>query len=421
MDPGSQELICMKDRTYPGTIGRTIPYVNVMKRGVLLRLFIIFLTTVNVFVVLYAPQPILPILSRHFKITTDMASLTISTTIMMLALSSLVLAPFLDRWPRKRVILVSSLALIVPSLALSISHSFSQVLIWRTLYGVFIPGVTAIIVAYISEEFTIQQKGRVMGVYVSANVAGGLLGRVIAGPISEFFSWQTVFGVLAIYSSITAFLTWVFLPKSTKQTNRSSRNFRSNFHNKKLMGLFLIGFSQFFAFIGFFTYIPFYASGTHFHLSVSQVSLLYLTYVFGIFSAPVAGFLSDKIGRQSTMAIGHMIGGVGILLTLWPTILTLIIGSSILTLGNFASQSAATAYVTDVADGSPGSAMSLYLFFFYVGGSLGAWLPGLLWRSAGWHGLVYLTLGAIAMALLSNYFLASNTNRVPLSHYHSND
>jgi YNFM family putative membrane transporter len=379
------------------------------KKGLiaLSRLLIIFLATMNVFVLLYAPQPLLPLFAQYFDISIPTASLTISVTIIALAATSLISAPLFDCWDRKKVILFSSVALIIPSIMLYIPQPFSMVLIWRALYGLFIPGVTAVIMAYISEEFPVDQRGRVMGVYVSANVAGGLVGRVISGPISETYSWQTVFGVIAVCSSVIAFLVWNFLPSPRYQSKRSEQSFLLHFRNPALVGAFLIGFSQFFAFIGFFTYIPFYASESPFHLSITQISLLYATYSFGIFSAPFAGFLSDIIGRRSTMALGHLIGGVGILITLYSSVPALIVGSSLLTLGNFASQSATTAFVTDIAEESRGAATSLYLFFFYVGGSLGAWIPGILWKEFGWHGLVFLTVGTIVLALLSNLILAS--------------
>jgi Sugar phosphate permease len=107
--------------------------------------------------------------------------------------------------------------------------------------------------------------------------------------------------------------------------------------------------------------------------------------------------------------MGHILGGIGIFITLWPTIPALVVGSSLLTLGNFASQSATTAYVTDMAADSRGAATSLYLVFFYLGGSLGGWIPGLLWENYGWHGVVFLTIGTIILALLSNLFLAGRT------------
>jgi MFS transporter, YNFM family, putative membrane transport protein len=375
----------------------------------MLRLFIIFVATANAFIVLYAPQPLLPLWTQEFNISIATASLAISITIISLAMSSFVFAQLLDQWDRKKVILFASILLIFPSMMIYISESFSSILFWRCMYGLIIPGILAVMMAYVSEEFPLNQRGRVMGVYVSANVAGGLLGRVISGPIADTFSWRTVFSIIAVYSMVVAFLVWKYLPKPNYQRERQKQSFGIHFKNPALIGTFTIGFSQFFAFISFFTYIPFYVAQPPFHLSNTQISLLYATYAFGIFSAPIAGMISDKIGRRWTMSMGHILGGIGIFITLWPTIPALVVGSSLLTLGNFASQSATTAYVTDMAADSRGAATSLYLVFFYLGGSLGGWIPGLLWENYGWHGVVFLTIGTIILALLSNLFLAGRT------------
>lgn len=378
----------------------------------MIRILVIFLATTNVFVLLYAPQPLLPLFAKQFGISIATASLLISATIITLAISSLLLAPWFDRWKRKRVILISSVLLVFPSLMLAITDSFALALLWRAVYGLFIPGVTAVIVAYSSEEFPASKRGRVLGIYVSATVMGGLLGRIIAGPVAEAYSWHAVFVIVAVFSVIVCLLVWCCLPPSENQTAKDAKGFAVHFRNKALLGTFFIGFSQFFAFIGFFTYLPFYAAEAPFHLNVTQISLLYGSYMFGVFSAPVAGFLSDRIGRRSTMAIGHLIGATGILITLLPSLASLIIGASLLALGNFASQSATTAYVTDIAASSRGAASSLYLVFFYVGGSLGAYIPGLLWSKFAWNGLVALTVFTIILALACNYSLAGKSRPI---------
>ncbi|OXM82405.1 MFS transporter [Paenibacillus rigui] len=384
------------------------------------RIILIFLATMSVFILLYAPQPLLPLFAEQYGISIATASLTISVTIICLAVSSFVLAPFFDRWDRKTVVGIASLLLVVPSAMLTVTDSFAWMLVWRGLHGLCIPGVTAVLVAYASEEFPSAQRGRVLGIYVSATVAGGLVGRVIAGPIAETFSWHAVFGWIAVLSALVSALVWWLLPASKQKASKDRTGFLDHLRNRALLGTFLIGFSQFFAFIGFFTYLPFYAAGEPFRLSVTQISFLYGAYVFGVFSAPMAGYWSDRVGRRATMALGHLIGAAGILLTLWPTLPALLIGASILALGNFASQSATTAYVTDIATKARGAASSLYLVFFYVGGSLGAFVPGLLWSRFAWHGLVGLTVGTIVLALVSNYMFAGSAasgspNRKPVS------
>lgn len=69
----------------------------------MLRLFIIFVATANAFIVLYAPQPLLPLWTQEFNISIAAASSAISITIISLAVSSFVFAQLLDQWDRKKL------------------------------------------------------------------------------------------------------------------------------------------------------------------------------------------------------------------------------------------------------------------------------------------------------------------------------
>jgi len=369
------------------------------------KIAIVFLSALNAFLILYAPQPLLPLFVKYFHVSISDSSLTISITILGLVFSSIIIACFADRWGRKQILLLANTLLIIPCGLILISSSFLELLIYRFFQGLFITGVTSTLITYVSEEFSEERRGRVMGLYVSATVAGGLLGRVMAGPLADLFGWKIVFLPITLLTILISICIYFYLPLSVNQTKRSSQSFFIHFQQPAMVGTFFIGFSQFFAFIGFFNYLPFYLSTSPFHLNVTQISYVYLTYIFGIFSAPLTGYISDRIGRRKAMALGHIIGCTGILMTLVPNLMFILLGSSILTFGNFSSQSSATAYVTDIAKQSRGAATALYQCFFYIGGSLAAWLPGILWHQYQWRGVVTLTVICILLALSSNYFL----------------
>ncbi|AKG34349.1 MFS transporter [Paenibacillus durus] len=380
-----------------------------------MRLLIIFLSVTNAFIIIYGPQPILPLFMREFGISISTASLSISLTILGIVFSSLFLAVFSDKWDRKKVILFSNLLLTIPSLALFFTHSFSWLLVFRFVQGTLITGVTTILMTYAAEEFPVKKKGMVLATYVSATLAGGLLGRVLCGLITEHFNWELFFLITTVMTTLVSLLIYFFLSESTGQVKSGKQNFTDHFKNLPLLSIFFIGFSHFFAFVGFFNYLPFYASQAPFNYSVTQTSLLYLTYIWGIVSSLITGMVSSRFGRRATIATGHLVGATGILVTLIPSPYTLILGASILTLGQFCSQSSATAYITDVVTHSKGAATSLYQCFFYLGGSLGAWIPGILWRHFHWSGIVVTTVGFILLALSSNYFLGGKRNRVAQS------
>ncbi|WP_445505545.1 MFS transporter [Niallia sp. 03091] len=381
-----------------------------------MRLFIIFLSVTNAFIIIYGPQPILPLFMKEFGVSMSTASLSISLTIIGIVFSSLFLAAFSDKWDRKKVVLISNILLIIPNAALIFTHSFFWLLVFRFFQGTLITGVTTILMTYASEEFPKKNKGMVLATYVSATLLGGLLGRVLCGFMTEHFNWESFFFITTIMTTLISLLIYFCLSDSTNQVKTGKQNFMDHFKNLPLLSTFFIGFSHFFSFVGLFNYLPFYASQDPFNYSVTQTSLLYLTYIWGIASSLITGMVSNRFGRRGTIAFGHLVGASGILITLIPSPYTLIIGASILVLGQFCSQSSVTAYITDVVSHSKGAATSLYQCFFYLGGSLGAWLPGILWRHFDWSGVVFSSVSFILLALCSNYFLGGKRSSAPLQH-----
>ena len=64
------------------------------------------------------------------------------------------------------------------------------------------------------------------------------------------------------------------------------------------------------------------------------------------------------------------------------------------------------------AETAKGGASALYLTSYYVGGTLGAALPGLAWQAAGWPGVVAVCVAATLAALLANALLCGRVPRV---------
>jgi len=60
-------------------------------------------------------------------------------------------------------------------------------------------------------------------------------------------------------------------------------------------------------------------------------------------------------------------------------------------------QAISTGYVTLTATAGRSSAVGLYVLSFYVGGSLGAYLPGLAYEAAGWWACVALVTGMLVL------------------------
>ena len=60
-------------------------------------------------------------------------------------------------------------------------------------------------------------------------------------------------------------------------------------------------------------------------------------------------------------------------------------------------QAVSTGYVTGTAKEGRSSAVGLYVTCFYVGGSVGASLPGLFWNVGGWTAQSFMVIAMLAI------------------------
>ena len=366
---------------------------------------VLWVGTVSIISDIYIVQPILPMLSNSFGVSPTAASLTLSLSILALSVSLLVLGPLSDYIGRKPMMVITAFLLSVPTLLIAVTTSFSLFLFLRMLQGILVAGTAAIAMAYIAEEFEPATMGKYLGIYVSSMVAGGFTGRVLGGIISGIFNWRITFVVFGIFTLLSAWIMYRYLPPSHKFIKspgflRSFGSLAGHIGNRNLLGAFVIAFMLFFSFTAAFTYITFYLSAAPFNLSTVSLGLIFAVYITGILSLS-AGTLSGRIGRRPVIGFGLLSSAIGIMLTNTHSLPLIISGMFFLCAGIFSVQPAASAFVSDHAKTGKGAATSLYFFSYYIGGSAGAVLPGFLWTTYGWEGVTVACLTAIGLATVS--------------------
>jgi YNFM family putative membrane transporter len=99
------------------------------------------------------------------------------------------------------------------------------------------------------------------------------------------------------------------------------------------------------------------------------------------------------------------LAAAGLLVSLIPILPVVVVGLGMLTLGMFSTVPAVNLYLGEQASVAKGTAASMYLSLYYFGASIGAVLPGFTLLRAGWHGVVFLCLGMILVALSADAVL----------------
>lgn len=364
---------------------------------------LLYAAVVAAFIAMYTPQAVLPVIARDLSVSPSAVSLTVSLLIFGIAGASLVMGPLSDRVGRKPVLVGCTLLLSVPSLLCALAPNLGVLLVWRFTQGCLVPGITAVTVTYLTEEFERGRTPTLIGGYIGATVFGGLVSRVVSGFVTDLFGWRWMFALSAGVALLVGLLLLKLEPSThfhaASKFTQAFKGLLSHLSNRRIVGGLGVGFCLFFAFIAIFTYLPFYVEAPPFNFSPSATGLIYLVYAAGLLSSPLSGLLTRTLSRRLVMALGMLVALAANLATLVPSTLFLIAALLVLCFGNFATQSTTTSFVATQAEHDRGGANSLYLFTYYIGGSLGAFLPGLLLPSFGWTGVLALTCTMLVLGI----------------------
>jgi predicted MFS family arabinose efflux permease len=340
------------------------------------------------FLTLYAPQPLLPMLAREFRASAGTVSLLLTVSTAAVALAAPFAGVVADRFGRKRVIVLSALLLSVPTAGAALAGSLTQLLIWRFWQGVFTPGIFAVTIAYVNDEWD-EGVGAAMSSYVAGTVLGGFSGRMLSAVVAEHASWRWSFVMLAALDALCAAAMWAWLPRDRRSTRGLRertvlRAMLAHLRNPPLVATYAVGFCVLFTLISTFTYVNFYLAAPPFRLGTATLGLIFVVYLIGAVVTPVAGRSIDRIGHRFALVAAFTGGIAGICLTLIPHLLFVLLGLALTSSGVFIAQSAASSYVGRLAKGARGAAVGLYVMFYYTGGSFGAAIPGRFWSRGGW-------------------------------------
>ncbi|HET9181381.1 MAG TPA: MFS transporter [Candidatus Angelobacter sp.] len=356
------------------------------------------------FLNVYCTQPLLPLLQRFFQASELEVSLTVGATILGVALAAPFTGMIAERRGRKKVIVPSLFLLTLPTALAATSTSLAQLIFWRFAQGIFVPGIIAVMLAYITEEWAGRGVGSAMSFYVTGTVIGGFMGRFISGLVATHINWQASFLVIAALNLLGAILvrSWLPLAKKfvrTEHLRQAFADMKQHFRNPRLLANFAMGFMILFSLVGCFTYANFYLAEAPFHLNAAELGSIFLVYILGVVITPQSGRLLDRFGfgRVALLYCGMMIAGL--LLTLPKSLPIVITGLAVFSSGAFVAQAAASVQTGTIAGRARSSAAGLYVTFYYVGGTIASVVTDLFWEWRHWPGCVALLVATSLISL----------------------
>jgi len=357
---------------------------------------------------MYAVQPLMPLFSQQFGVSAAMSSLSLSVTTGVLAFALFVAGLMSEAIDRKQVMTASLVCSAVLSIVAAAAPGWYTLLAARALEGLALGGVPALAIAYLSEEIKPADLGAATGLYIGGTACGGMGGRVIAGLVADYSDWRIAIATIGALGLVSTGLFIWLLPRSENFIARKGLSIREHagpvvehMRHRALPWVFLCGFLFMGAFVSVYNYISFRLSEAPFSMSQGAIGAVFVIYILGIITSPIAGRVADRSGRPPMMVAAIVLMAAGLAVMWADSVWAVVAGMALLTIGFFAGHSTASGWVGLLARRGKGHAAGLYLLGYYLGSSIVGSVGGLFWSDYAWPGVTAMVAVVLLVGLVA--------------------
>lgn len=353
--------------------------------------FCIFLSGLSVFAQLYLFQPLLPMVAGYFKTSVGDSSLLVSSTTTGMAAGLFFFAFRADSFPRKKLMVFSLIASGVLTVVSAWIPSLSLLIAIGAAKGFILSGVSAVALAYLTEEVQLSAVALAISTYLSGNTIGGMSGRISATILAGELGWRNAILIIGIESLLLGLVFWKLFPES-----KFFRPQKTDYHLKMkqmkrlltdpyMLRLYCTAFLLMGFFVSIYNYLTFRLEAAPFSLSHFFIAFIFLMYIFGVFGTMITSRLSDRFKRADILksSVGLMLAGLLFLIS--QNIYAVIFGLGLLTLSFFAAHTMASQMTALHAKEGKSSATSIYWLFYYCGSSFLGSGTGYLLHATSWN------------------------------------
>jgi len=356
---------------------------------------VIFLLAVTQFTVILdfmVMSPLGDILMKSLSLSPTDFGIAVSAYAFSAGLSGLLTAGFADKFDRKKLLLFFYIGFIIGTAFCGLAHTYVQLVAARILTGLFGGVISSISMAIITDLFSLQQRGRVMGFVQMGFGASQVLGVPIGLYLANIWGWEAPFWLVVGLAVIIALLI-AFKLKPVREHLLIQREKSAIAHlwHTVMQKKHRIGFtSTALLSIGGFMMMPFGSAFAINNLGITENQLPMLFMVSGVSSLlilPMVGKLSDKVSKFKIFAIASIwmmvmcviYTNLSVTPFIWVMILNVLMMAGIMS--RMIPSQALTSAIPEAAD--RGAFMSINASLQQIAGGVAATVSGLIVTQAG--------------------------------------
>jgi len=270
----------------------------------------VFLVTLD-FVMLI---PLSPVIAEQTGLGIANAGLLISMYPILAIFSGLLIAPFSDRWGRKKILMILMVGLIFSSILAALSSSATAILVARALAGLFAGIVMPTAIAFAGDAYKSTARAKAVTWVLLSIPLASTLGVPLMAWIASVLSWQQPFYIVASCATLI-FLLICKLPNIDPNTKKQdiSEQYKELFAlwlDKPIRLLLLLEFLLVFAVYGLVPHIGAWLS-LNYALDTLQIGMYFLV---GGLGAVTGNLIASYFVRQGARLLPILLGSLVLVL-----------------------------------------------------------------------------------------------------------
>lgn len=359
---------------------------------------------------LYYCQPLLGALSRAFRVSEESASFVNIFSQLGYGLGLLFIVPLGDMLARRGMLIWMHLLAGLSLIGVGFSPDIGWLYFFSTCVGItstacqlFIP-----LAMHLASD---DERGKVLGIILGGLLTGILLSRSLSGFVAEYWGWESVYFISAGLMVVMTLLIWKFIPG---EEPAFKGNYGQLMHS--LISLFKaepviresawIGACLFGAVAAFWATMAFFLEKPPFGYSLLLIGLFGIIGAGGALISPFVGRITDKVGPLKPMRWGIVMMLIGYLILFMGKsgIGLVIAGIIFIDMGLQCTHIPNLSRNYSLLPEARTRLNTIYMTFFFVGGTLGSSFGSIAWNKGGWTGVCSVGIGMVILGSLPIYF-----------------
>ena len=352
--------------------------------------------------------PLMPFIRDNFHLDYAQAGLLLSVFSITYGLSQLPSGWLADRLGTRILMAIGICGVGLAGLFISFSSGYVMLLVLLGFMGLAGGGYHPSAPPTVSSTLPPEHRGRAIGVHAIGGSASYFVAPLIAAATAAMWGWRSSYLILAAPTLVFGVILYFLMAKrKTRHEALQNSNDCDVVHRRignrsDLLAFMVLSAVTTISLTAVISFIPLFLVD-HFGMSQASAALVIaIVYFTGIFANPLAGFLSDRVGRVPLLVIAS----VALLPVLffinsvpqgWGVNLILVVYGTIIAMTQTSSESH---IVGNVAENNCSSVLGGYYFTTMAGAGILIPLLGALIDARGLHFSLTVVAGVVALTTI---------------------